>query len=308
MCCNINFQIRFTSDIFNFKISTGMVCKSEKTVSKALESPVEEAKQFIQSAGNVAVNADETGFKEKGKKMWAWIAITGHIAVFIIRKSRGNKVAQELLGCKFKGILCSDRYSAYQWVPTDRRQICWAHLDRDFRKISERSGPSQKIGLDLLEQTDTLFHYWHRFKEGAIDRKTLKRKKKPIRTFIEGLLRRGRYSRNKKTAGTCRNILSYQLALWRFLETEGIEPTNNLAEQMIRTLAIWRKTSFGTQSEAGTLYMERIMTAVATCKLQKENILSYLTDTVKSYVCKTKAPSLLTNLTELQEPELKLAA
>lgn len=83
-----------------------MVCKAEKTVSKSLENPVEEAKQFIQSAENVAVNADETGFKEKGKKMWAWIAITCHIAVFIIRKSRGKKVAQELLGVQFKGILC----------------------------------------------------------------------------------------------------------------------------------------------------------------------------------------------------------
>lgn len=138
-----------------------MVCKAEKTVSKSLENPVEEAKQFIQSAENVAVNADETGFKEKGKKMWAWIAITCHIAVFIIRKSRGKKVAQELLGVQFKGILCSDRYSAYQWIPANQRQICWAHLDRDFRKISERSGTSGAIGRDLLDQTDKLFHYWH---------------------------------------------------------------------------------------------------------------------------------------------------
>lgn len=300
--------VNMYQDVFSFTISTGMVCKAEKTVSKALENPVEEAKQFIQSAENVSVNADETGFKEKGKKMWAWIAITCHIAVFIIRKSRGRKVAQELLGANFNGILCSDRYSAYQWIPADQRQICWAHLDRDFRKISERRGTSREIGLDLLDQTDKLFHYWHKFREGIIDRKTLKRKTRPIKTFIEGLLRRGRYSKNKKTAGTCRNILLYKPALWRFIETVGIEPTNNLAEQMIRTLAIWRKTSFGTQSQAGTRYMERIMTVVATCKLQKKNILYYLTDAVKSYAYKTKPPSLLINVIEQQKPELQLAA
>ena len=288
-----NNIVNMYQDIFNFKISTGMVCKAEKTVSKALEIPVEDAKQFIQSAENVGVNADETGFKEKGKKMWAWIAITCHIVVFIIRKSRGRKVAEELLGANFNGILCSDRYSAYQWVPVHQRQICWAHLERDFRGISERSGTSNEIGLNLLEQTDKLFHYWHQWKDGGIDRQALKRKTKPSRIFIEGLLRRGTRSKNKKTAGMCRNILSYQPSLWQFIETEDIEPTNNLAEQMIRTLAIWRKTSFGTQSQVGTTYMERIMTTVATCKLQGKNILNYLTKAVNCFVSKIEVPSLL---------------
>src|SRR3990167_2368718 len=99
--------------------------------------------------------------------------------------------------------------------------------------------------------------------------------------------------RNNKTSGTCRNILSYKSALWRFLETENIEPTNNLAERLIRTIAIWRKTSFGTQSKAGSQYMERIMTVVATCKLQGKNILDYLTCAVKSYIDQSDFPSLL---------------
>lgn len=295
-------------DFFGFQLSSSMVCKAEKTVSKSLKLPVNQAKHFIKSSSNVAVNADETGFKEKGKAMWAWIAISQKVSVFIIRKSRGKNVAQELLGANFKGILCSDRYSAYQWIPENQRQVCWAHLDRDFRKISERYGTSEKIGTDLLKQTDDLFHYWHQFKEDKINRDILKRKTKPIRTFIEGLLRRGQRSKNKKTAGTCRNILSYQSAMWRFLETDNIEPTNNLAEQMIRTLAIWRKTSFGTQSQAGTLYMERIMTTVATCKLQSKNILTYLTNAVKSYMNNTDAPSLLPNLQDNQLSESLLAA
>ena len=300
--------VNIYQDIFNFQLSRAMVCKAEKNVSKALKLPVDQAKYFIRSADKVGVNADEPGFKEKGKSMWAWIAITCHVAVFIIRTSRGKKVAQELLGADFKGILCSDRYSAYKWVPESQRQVCWAHLDRDFRKISERSGTSKEIGIDLLKQTDDLFHCWHQYKENTINLQTLRKKTKPIRIFIEGLLRRGMRSKNLRTAGTCRNILSYESALWRFLEADDIEPTNNLAEQMIRTLAIWRKTSFGTQSQAGTLYMERIMTVVATCKLQGRNILNYLTTAVKSYVRKINPPSLLSDLLNSQEPKQLLAA
>lgn len=209
---------------------------------------------FIRSSEQVSVNADETGFKEKGKSMWAWIAVSCSVAVFIIRGGRNKKIAKELLGKNFKGILCSDRYSAYQWIPNESRQICWAHLERDFRRISERSGSSNVVGGDLLVQTNNLFHFWHQFKDRHVDRETLKKKTRPIRIFIEGLLRRGMRSNNKKTLGTCQNILSYDQALWRFLETDGVEPTNNLAERLIRTIAIWRKTSFGTQSKAGSSY------------------------------------------------------
>ena len=299
--------VNMYQDIFAFKISTGMVCKAEKTVSKALAPSHDEAKKFIQEADKVAVHADETGFKEKGKSMWAWVAITQSVALFIIRKNRSKKVSKELLSENFSGILCSDRYSAYQWVPKTQRQFCWAHLERDFRKISERTGTSQIIGDELLQQTNLLFHFWHQFKDGFINRRNLKRKTASIRQSIQSLLMRGKRSRNLKTAGTCRNILSGSVALWRFLETEGIEPTNNLAERVIRTLAIWRKTSFGTQSSAGTLYMERIISTVATCKLQGKNILDYLTSTVRSYNLKIDPPSLIPQL-EKAELSASLAA
>ena len=137
-------------DIFDFNLSVGMVCKAEKTVSRALAIPVNQAKHFIRSSNNVGVNSDETGFREKSKSMWAWIAVSRFVAIFMIRDSRSKKVAKELLGKNFSGILCSDRYTAYQWIPNENRQICWAHLERDFRKISERVGSSSIIGTSLL--------------------------------------------------------------------------------------------------------------------------------------------------------------
>lgn len=280
-------------DIFDFNLSAGMVCKAEKTVSSAIALPVNEARHFVRSADNVSVHSDETGFRERGKSMWAWIAVSSLVAVFSIRRNRNKKIAMELLGKNFRGILCSDRYSAYQWIPNETRQICWAHLDRDFRKISERTGSSAIIGTDLLAQANNLFHCWHEYKDGLIDREALRKKTEPVKKLIEKLLRQGRCSRNSKTSGTCRDILSYGPALWRFLETDGVEPTNNLAERLIRTIAIWRKTSFGTQSKKGSTYMERIMTVVATCKLQGKNILEYLTCAVKKHIEKSDFISIL---------------
>ena len=74
------------------------------------------------------------------------------MTVFAVRLSRGATVAQALLGERFCGILVTDRWSAYTWYPTRWRQVCWAHLLRDFAAMMERGGPSQAIGEGLREQ------------------------------------------------------------------------------------------------------------------------------------------------------------
>ncbi len=152
---------------------------------------------------------------------------------------------------------------------------------------------SQLIGTALLVQTNKLFHQWHLFKEGTYNREQLKQRTKLIRLKIEHYLRRGMLSKNHKTAGTCRHILSRKEALWQFIEVANIEPTNNTAERILRMLVIWRKTSFGTQSPRGSLYMERIMSVVATCRLQGKSTLEYLTATVRSHLLGDVHPSLI---------------
>jgi transposase len=278
-------------DFYGLSISIGTVSNAEKIVSDALCAPVEEAKQYIPQ--QEAVNSDETSFAEKGKKMWTWVCVALLVAVFVIRDSRGAKVIKEILGVDFKGILCTDRWSSYSWMATIFRQICWQHLQRDFKKISERKGKAGRIGKELLKCCKIMFHHWHRLKEGKLDRKKFKKLMSPIRKRVEALLREGLTCSNKKTVGTCIQILKVKDAMWTFIEKESIEPTNNLAEQVIRRIVIWRKTSFGTQSAAGTLYIERIMTVVATCKLQKKNVLDFVTDAIRAYLSGTQAPSLL---------------
>ena len=122
-------------DIYCFRISIGTICKAEKIASAALMYLVEQAKKFIKNK-NTQIYTDETGHKENGKRMWAWVAVACYMSIFIIRPSRGSVVAKELLGEDFSGILIIDRWSAYSWISKLLRQLCWSHLLRDFEKIS----------------------------------------------------------------------------------------------------------------------------------------------------------------------------
>jgi transposase len=158
------------SDLFNVEISLGSVCNLENATSQALEAPVEEAKAFVQS--QAVAHLDETGWREAKKKVWLWAAVTAYVTVFLIRFSRGAKVAKELIGAAFDGIAHTDRWSGYEWIAVERRQICWAHLKRNFQKLVDRGRPSAEIGQGLLDCTQRLFEYWQRIRDGTLKRST----------------------------------------------------------------------------------------------------------------------------------------
>lgn len=278
-------------DVFRIDVSVGVISESEEIVSTALEAIVQEAHEHIRQAP--VVHSDETGHKEKGKKQWMWVAIAGMVSVFMARASRSTEVAKELLGEAFAGILVSDRYSAYTWVDAVRRQLCWAHLLRDFTKISERSGTAGQVGDQLLGQAKRMFRYWHQVRDGTLTRERFVHIMIHVQAGMESALQQGIDCGESKTANTCKRILKVKTALWTFVHTQGVEPTNNLAERTIRTYVIWRKTSFGTQSKRGSLYMERMMTVVGSCKLQGRNVLEFVTDALCAHIGSVVAPSLL---------------
>jgi len=279
-------------DFYGLSISIGTVSNAEKIVSQALTVPVEVAKQYAKES-TASKHADETSHKEKNKRMWTWVGVSMLVCVFLIRASRSTEVAQELLGGFFKGVLNSDRYAAYNWVLAKFRQICWSHLQRDFKKISERTGVSRKIGRNLLVYCRKMFTLWHRVKAGKLSRKKFKALMKLIQKSVEFLLKQGSCCGHKKTERTCKNILKIKEALWTFVSVLNVEPTNNLAEQLIRTFVIWRKTSFGTQSAEGSRYMERVLTVVATCNMQKRNVLDFISQAIKAHFGEGSVPSLI---------------
>lgn len=283
----------FLSELFKFTISLGTVFNKHKIVNAALEAPVSELLPMVKESPSV--NADETGHKRDGKKQWMWGFVSSAAAYFSIEPSRGKKVLKALIG-DFKNIITSDRYAAYNYFDSSQRQVCWAHLKRDFTRLSEKDDKIiARIGKSLLAYEATLFDVWHEFKQHRITRDELLRQSLPIRKQIEELLEQGSYTDpTLKASRFCKNLLDRVYALWTFLSNENVEPTNNHAERSLRHAVIWRKNYFGTRSDYGSEFVARSLSVITTCKLQSKNIFEFLTQTMQSYFSKKSAPSLVT--------------
>lgn len=284
-------------DCFGVSMSLGSVVAAQQSVSQALAQPVEEARAYVQE--QAVVHSDETSWKEGSDKLdgtgrakaWLWVAATRLVSVFLIHASRGADAARELLR-NFAGYLVTDRWNGYHEWPLRRRQICWAHLIRDFTAFSEWKG-GERFGKALLEESKKLFALWHQFRGGTLGRETLRRKVSPIRRRVEDLLQQATRSENLELARSCGRMLKVFPAFWTFLRVPGMEPTNNAAERALRPAVLYRKISFGTQSSEGSRFVERMLTAVGTLRLQGRNVLEYLRKSCQRASLGHQAPSLL---------------
>ena len=277
-------------ELYEIPISLGAISAIEQRVSAALETPYREVQRHVQR--EPMAHADETGFRESNRRAWVWVAVTMTAVLFVIHLRRNGRAARELLG-KFKGILVTDRWKAYEAWSVWQRQLCWAHLRRDFRAFLEYRGTSARIGRALLEETDQMFRWWYRVRDGTLKFSSFQKYMGPVRQRIEELLEQGARCRQAKTAGSCREMLKLSPAMWTFVSIEGIEPTNNLAEQQIRQVVLYRKISFGTQGPRGSRFVERIMTTVATLRYQGRHVLGYLHQVCRATNLGKPAPPLL---------------
>jgi len=287
------------SDLFGVELSGGTIANLEQATTQALAEPVEEARAWVEQ--QPVAQLDETGWREANQRAWLWVAVTTWVTVCVVRLSRGAKVARELLGECFRGILGSDRWSAYTWYNPLRRQICWAHLLRDFEAMIERGGRSTEIGEALRVQAHRLFHWWHRVRDGTLKRSSFRVYMIPLRREVERLLEAGQTCGVPKTEGMCREILTLREALWTFVRVEGVEPTNNAAERALRPGVLWRKGSFGTHSSEGSRFVEAMMTVVATLKQQQRNVLDYLTAACEAALRGEPAPSLIPTRAQIKK-------
>lgn len=280
-------------EIAGVVMSLGSISDVESYVSQALEAPVGEIQQALKQVD--VVGHDETGWREDSQKAWLWTTVDDNYAVYKIDLKRSGEVARSLLGgVNFQGYVQSDRYKAYNCYPMERRQICHAHLARDYKKIADREGPGRPIGEALCKLEAKAFHYWHEFKRGDILRPTLQARTAPVKREIRKLLDRGTACGDSRVEGMCKDILLHWPAMWTYLKVEGLEPTNNAREQALRPYVLWRKGSFGTQSERGSRFMERMMSVVQTCRLQGRHLLSFVVQAIqRSLDSAAPAPTLL---------------
>jgi hypothetical protein len=198
-----------------------------------------------------------------------------------------------LVGADYGGVVGSDRYSGYSWIATTQRQVCWAHLVRDFTAVAERGGASKALGTACLDLAERLFARWYQLREGTLDRATFTLRVAPLQGELQALLHTGLTISQAKTRHLCENLLAIEPALWTFVTVSGVEPTNNSAERALRRAVLWRRRSFGTQSAAGSRFVERILTTVTTLRQQERGVLDYLTAATQAAIAGVPIPSLL---------------
>ena len=167
------------------------------------------------------------------------------------------------------------------------------HLKRDFQKLVDRGGAAARLGKKLLGISDRVFEEWHLFRGGTIDRAALDERLGPLAYEMDRLLKGGRRCTDARAAGFCANLYALRPALWQFVLTEGLEPTNNHAERLLRRGVLWRKNAFGCHSAGGCRFVERMLTVVQTRRLQGRSVLRYLYQAVVAHRNGLPAPSLL---------------
>lgn len=277
------------SDLAGVKISLGGLSRLEARVASAVAPAVKEAWQQVRE--DPVKHTDGTTWLQAGVLLSLWTIATALTTVFKI-VANGRKQTLEPLYGELKGILVSDRATALNFWAMERRQICWAHLLRKFVSFSERDGPAGVIGRNLLGYTGLVFEYWHDYKDGTLSQQQFQAWMAPLREQFEAELRSAVEADVANLSGSCANILEHQPALWTFTERDGVEPTNNHAERELRAFVLWRKRSFGTQSERGNIFAERLMTVAHTLRKRGRNVLEFLTACCRADAAHEPAPSL----------------
>jgi transposase len=259
----------------------------------ALAAPVAAAQATLPDAP--VANADETRWPrpQAGQTRWLWVVVTGLVTVFVVAASRGNAVIKGLLGEDYQGVLGSDRYSAYAWLNDAYRQVCWAHLIRDFAGLVDRGGGAARVGRAALRLSAQVFALWHQYRDGTLDRAGLQAAMRPVQDAFATLLTRGSRGDDPRAATLCTSLDRLWPALWTFVDEPGVDPTNNAAERALRPAVLWRKGSYGTQSDAGDRVVERLLTVTATCRQHGRSALAYLTAACAAAQRGLPAPSLL---------------
>jgi transposase len=268
--------VELLRELFGVELSTGAIDAIVQRAGAALAQPYARLHEQIRSAP--AVNIDETGWRLCGGKRTLWGALSERAALFRIAPDRHQREAQALLGEDFEGVACSDRWWAYNYLEPQRRQLCWAHVVRDFTAHSEGMAAQKAFGEAGLELSRRLFATWHEYRQDG-DRARLHERIGSLQHDLRALLEQAarKSAKTKYHRRFASNLLKHWPALWTFTEIDGVEPTNNTAERGLRGAVIYRKLSLGSQSEQGERTIERLLSASLTCRLQHRSLFAYLT-------------------------------
>jgi transposase len=275
--------VELARDLFGVRLSIGAADQICQRASDALAGPHLQLQDWV--LDQAAVHVDETGWRTRGEGRALWTATTPEAALFVIAEHCNREQFNALIGTAYPGIVISDRWNGYSHLDPNRRQVCWSHIRRDFRRHADGLAEQKTFGEAGFQLTGRVFASWRTYQHEHHDRDRLQAEITPIQTELRQLLeeaspksRRTRWHRQ-----FANNLLKVWPALWTFTTIDGIEPTNNPAERALRSPVIHRKLSLGTQSQDGERFAERALSAAATCRMQHRSLFTYLSDLITTH-------------------------
>ena len=285
------------ADVFNVPLALGTVQNRLEDTSEILKPTCDELENELTKES--VVNIDETGYSHNNTLAWLWAFVTSTFVFFTLQASRGSNVIKKVLGETFDGIIICDRFSAYVKYHRDRAcgliQLCWAHLIRDIKALRQELAFESDLIFSVVmrKRIGAVFRLWYAHKRGKISRRQLIKTAEPLiadmRTFVEKNLQ----NPSTKVAKFSKQLLKRWESLFTFIYHEGVEPTNNLAERLIRPGVLTRKISYCTRSTNGQLLRARLLTVSQTCRLQKRDPLNFYRTAILAHRNHLPPPSLL---------------
>lgn len=260
----------FCASVLGVHISLGAIQKVIDRVSMAIKPHYE---AIGTRARRAAVNhVDETSWRKTGRLLWLWVLGNATCACFMIHSKRSKKAFEDLIQ-DWVGILITDGYGVYQnWI--GQRQTCLAHLIRDAKGLSERGSPEiSRFGKNAVAELRRLCRM-----------ATVPPTVGQWRMFYARFIKLIATNRDRKDdAGKFARRLQREMKhLWLFLQEKGVSPTNNHAERLLRFAVLWRKASFGTASDKGNRWVERILSLRQTCRLHGKRTFPIMADAMKN--------------------------
>jgi len=281
---------RLLADVFGTQMSLGKISDCERQLADALHSSYLEVLGAIRTSRHAHV--DETPWKERGETRWLWTAVSKDATAFRIDKRRSAKALRRLIGRRYKGDLTSDRMGAYESHPLERRQLCWAHIERDFRALAEGPRGHRRFGRKGVVLAQAVMRS-HRLFGRHGDRDRLGDEAAILRARLERLLA-------ADDSALANHLRRRVVALFTYARAPGVSPTNNAAERAVRKGVLWRKTSFGSQAARGLRFAERVLTTTATLRRRGERVFDFLADSLAAHI----ADSLAAHIADTDPPVL----
>lgn len=283
---------RIFDELLGVKLGLGTIPTIERRMSAALYLTYKEAQRALREGA--LAHVDETPWREARRPAWLWIATDRVLSVFRVDRRRSRAAYRRLFAGIFRGFLAADRLAVYDKHPRERRLACNAHLLRDFEGFVAGPRGHRAFGRQGRKILWRLFGLWHRFREGLLDRTSLTAKMEQVRTRLVALLE----GASTHASTRIRNFASYLRAridaVFNFLkDPELLEPSNNPAERGLRKAVLWRKSSYGTASAAGSRFVERMLTVSESLRAQGRGVLDFLTDALVAHASGLPPPSLL---------------